>query len=125
MAWFEGCEGIPLVYSSADPEAVAELQRRHGQHNIAVGLETFFSNLARRLVYVGVRWLISAGGETSGAIVEGLGIKAFEIGAEIDPGVPALRAGPRLAVALKSGNFGSDDFSTKAAACLPHGSDHE
>ena len=125
VAWFAGCEGIPLVYSSADPETVAELQHRHGQHNIAVGLETFFANLARRLLDVGVHRLISAGGETSGAIVEGLGIKAFEIGPEIDPGVPALRAGPQLTIALKSGNFGSDDFFTKAAACLLHGSDHD
>ena len=113
VAWFAGCEGIPLVYSSADPETVAELQHRHGQHNIAVGLETFFANLARRLLDVGVHRLISAGGETSGAIVEGLGIKAFEIGPEIDPGVPALRAGPQLTIALKSGILAAMTFSPR------------
>ena len=62
--------------------------------------------------------MISAGGETSGAVVEGLWLDALGIGPEIDPGVPALRAGPDLVVALKSGNFGAVDFFEKADAIL-------
>jgi len=60
--------------------------------------------------------LIVAGGETSGAVVGALGIKALEIGPEIDPGVPWTRSkeGQGLVLALKSGNFGSPDFFLKA-----------
>ena len=68
----------------------------------------------------GVRRLVVAGGETSGAVVQGLGIKALQIGPQIDPGVPAcLSIGtPILALALKSGNFGMEDFFMKALDVL-------
>ena len=79
-------------------------------------MDTLFADTARILVAGGVRRLIVAGGETSGAIVGALGIAALAIGQEIDPGVPALiAAGPQpLALALKSGNFGAPDFFAKA-----------
>jgi 3-dehydrotetronate 4-kinase len=71
--------------------------------------------LAIALVAQGVTRLVVGGGETSGAVVQALGIKACTIGPEIDPGVPALSVeGQRLAIALKSGNFGADDFYAKA-----------
>lgn len=73
----------------------------------------------RQLSTRGVRRLITAGGETSGAVVSALGISSFEIGPEIDPGVPALKArGLDMALALKSGNFGSARFFEKAAGVL-------
>ena len=60
--------------------------------------------------------LIVAGGETSGAVVQALGARALAIGPEIDPGAPWTRVvdGPAIALALKSGNFGKDDFFTRA-----------
>jgi 3-dehydrotetronate 4-kinase len=86
---------------------------------LAGAIEALFAETARRLVAGGVTRLVSAGGETSGAVVEGLGIGALEIGPEIDPGVPAVKdAGRPLALALKSGNFGADDFFEKALAVL-------
>ena len=117
-AWAIAQTGLPLIYSSADPDDVAAAQARYGRARLADTLEQFFAELARRLVAGGVTRLITAGGETSGAIVEGLGLKALEIGPEIDPGVPALRAGPELVLALKSGNFGSEEFFSKAARML-------
>ena len=108
--------GVPLVYSSADPAEVAAAQARFGQDAVAAALESAFAALARALVARGVTRLITAGGETSGAVVEGLGLSALHIGPEIDPGVPLLRAGPALALALKSGNFGAPDFFARAAA---------
>ncbi len=74
----------------------------------------------RRLVGAGVKRLVVAGGETSGAVVSALGIRAFEVGPEIDPGVPALRTDstPSLGLALKSGNFGAPDFFDKALRAL-------
>jgi len=66
-----------------------------------------------------VRRLLSAGGETSGAVVSALSIPSFEIGPEIDPGVPALLASePSMTLALKSGNFGGPDFFARAARIL-------
>jgi uncharacterized protein YgbK (DUF1537 family) len=99
-----------LIYSSAPPEERTES---------AADIESAFAKIAREL---GGRYgrLIVAGGETSGAVVESLGIRAVEIGAAIDPGIPALRvvAGPHLNLALKSGNFGSLEFFEKALHAL-------
>ncbi|MCU0906362.1 MAG: four-carbon acid sugar kinase family protein [Rhodobacteraceae bacterium] len=116
--WLLDTDGLPLAYSSADPAVVARIQDRFGRAASAVALETFFAEVARRVVAGGVARLITAGGETSGAVVEGLGLSALAIGPEIDPGVPALRASPGLVLALKSGNFGTPDFFEKADRLL-------
>lgn len=116
--WAMAAEGIPLIYSSADPSVVKAVQARHGREASAAAIEGFFAELARALVAAGVTRLLPAGGETSGAVVEGLGLTTLEIGPEIDPGVPALRAGPDLVLALKSGNFGAEDYFAKAAKVL-------
>lgn len=116
--WCLAQEGLPLAYSSADPARVRAVQERHGKEKAAAALEGFFAELACCLVAGGVTRLISAGGETSGAVVEGLKLGTLEIGPEIDPGVPAMRAGPGLVIALKSGNFGAEDFFAKAARRL-------
>lgn len=79
-------------------------------------IEESLAEIASCLVASGVRRLVVAGGETSGAIVQKLGVKAVRISSLIEPGVPWIEtiAEPRLALALKSGNFGSDDFFLKA-----------
>lgn len=116
--WLLGSEGIPLVYSSADPAEVAGVQDMFGREISSSALEAFFAEVARLAVAGGATRVISAGGETSGAIIDGLHLGKLEIGPEIDPGVPALRAGPDLVVALKSGNFGAEDFFEKADRLL-------
>ena len=116
--WLLSQEGLPLAYSSADPKDVEAIQTRFGRERAASVLESCFSDVARLLVAAGVTRLITAGGETSGAVVEGLQLNRLEIGPEIDPGVPALRARLNLVIALKSGNFGATDFFAKAAAQL-------
>ena len=105
-----------LFYSSAEPERVAKIQRLLGQGHAASLVEQAFGRLSLELVRRGVRRLVVAGGETSGAVVQALGIEALAIGAQIDPGVPwTLSLGePRVALALKSGNFGAADFFGKA-----------
>ena len=77
------------------------------------------STLATRLISAGVTKLVVAGGETSGAVVSALNIQALEIGSEIDPGVPwtTARLESDLALALKSGNFGAENFSKKHFRC--------
>jgi uncharacterized protein YgbK (DUF1537 family) len=111
--------GVPLVYSSADPADVAAAQSLHGSEAVAAAFETIFGETARMLVAKGCRQLVCAGGETSGAIVTALGLRVLRIGPEIDPGVPALSADALgLRLVLKSGNFGSPDFFSKAAAMV-------
>jgi uncharacterized protein YgbK (DUF1537 family) len=117
-AWAVSQEGIPVIYSSADPDVVRQVQDTHGREASADAIEAFFAATARALVAAGVTRLITAGGETSGAVVEGLSLGELAIGPEIDPGVPALRAGEDLVLALKSGNFGAPDFFAKAAGIL-------
>ncbi|MEP9389463.1 3-oxo-tetronate kinase [Mesorhizobium sp. KR9-304] len=116
-AWVAAQDGAaPIVYSTADPVSVAGAQQSFGREEIAAKVEHFFAGLVRRLVDSGVRRVVVGGGETSGAVVEALGITNMSIGEEIDPGVPVLvaeRNGP-LGLALKSGNFGADDFFEKA-----------
>jgi uncharacterized protein YgbK (DUF1537 family) len=109
-----------LIYASADPEEVAATQARHGRERAGALVEAAFGHIARELVAAGWRRLVVAGGETSGAVVSSLGVRALRIGPEIDPGVPWTETldAPHLALALKSGNFGSRDFFAKALGML-------
>ncbi len=121
VEWVLAQSGLPLVYSSAEPDVVRAAQQRFGREVVAARLEVFMGETARRLADAGVTRIVSAGGETSGAVTTALGVEAMQIGAEIDPGVPALRVvGRPLALALKSGNFGAEDFFARAAAALGH-----
>ena len=109
----------PLVYSSAEPQAIIAAQNAFGKLEIAEIIEGFFQSLARILVERGVTQIIAAGGETSGAVVAGLSADVLSIGRKIAPGVPALRVDNRkLVLALKSGNFGDENFFEKAIKIL-------
>ena len=119
LSWAMQQSGLPLVYTSDDPEQVKAVQARFGGDLAAEAVENFFGALARQATEAGVTRLISAGGETSGAIVKALGADVLEIGPMIDPGVPALRVeGKNLILALKSGNFGAPDFFQKACTIM-------
>ena len=109
-----------LVHSSDEPARVAAVQQALGTEVATTRIEQTFGLLARALVERGVRRLVVAGGETSGAVVQALGVQALAIGPTIDPGVPwtATLNEPRLRLALKSGNFGSEDFFLRALAML-------
>lgn len=107
--------GPVLIASSASPEAVRALQARHGVERAGHAIEGALAQLASALVERGVRRLVVAGGETSGAVVDHLGLKAFRLGPEIAAGVPVLRtSGEPMLLALKSGNFGGRDFFGRA-----------
>ncbi len=108
-----------LVYATAEPAAVREVQSRLGAERAGALLEDVLATVAAGLVRAGVGQLIVAGGETSGACVQALGIAQLRIGAQIDPGVPWCYAeSARLHIALKSGNFGGVDFFTRAFDAL-------
>jgi len=110
-----------LVYSTGTPEQVKAVQDRLGREHAGTMVEETFGKIAKGLVAKGVRRLLVAGGETSGAVVSALGVEGLAIGPEIDPGVPwTFSIGePSLALALKSGNFGTPDFFTKAFRLQP------
>ena len=110
--------GPVLIASSSTPEQVAALQARHGRDAAGHAIEQALADIAEGLVKSGVRRLVVAGGETSGAVVDRLGIPGFLVGPEIAAGVPVLRAvgaahGDML-LALKSGNFGGPEFFSDA-----------
>jgi 3-dehydrotetronate 4-kinase len=113
LTWADACwrteAGLPLlVYSTAEPEKINPAH--------APVVEQAMAALARAFVKRGVGSLVVAGGETAGICVQALDIKQIQIGQQIDPGVPWCYAGDGLHIALKSGNFGSPDFFSKAFA---------
>jgi uncharacterized protein YgbK (DUF1537 family) len=111
----------PLIYASAEPDAVAANQARFGVAGAGERIEHFMAELAVLLARSGVTRFVVAGGETSGAVSTALGVSTQRIGPEIDPGVPWTLAETRhgrLALALKSGNFGADDFFAKSLGML-------
>jgi 3-dehydrotetronate 4-kinase len=112
--------GPVLVYSTAEPDRVREAQERLGRDRAGALVEEALAAVARGLVERGVGRLIVAGGETSGAVVNALGVGALRIGPEIVPGVPWTAAvGRPLSLALKSGNFGGPTFFLDAWSKLP------
>jgi 3-dehydrotetronate 4-kinase len=114
-------KGPVLVYSTAQPQDVKAVQGKLGVDAAGAMVERALAQIARGLVRLGVAQLVVAGGETSGACVQALGVAQLQIGPQIDPGVPWCHArvdGASLHLALKSGNFGSDDFFTKAFGML-------
>jgi len=126
----ENGEREPLLHSSADPATLADLQSRYGAESLADRLDALFGDLAREAVARGVRRVVVAGGETSGAVASALGRSfgngggvALRVGTEIDPGVPILviEGDAPVGLALKSGNFGSVDFFEKALSKMEHG----
>ena len=117
-------QGPVLIYSSATPDAVKAVQAQLGVQAAGDLVEHTLAAIARGLVGLGVRQLVVAGGETSGACVQALGINQMKIGPQIDPGVPWCHAQTDVALdgglhlTLKSGNFGTDDFFIKSFRCL-------
>ncbi|MCG8694385.1 MAG: four-carbon acid sugar kinase family protein [Minwuiales bacterium] len=114
-------KGPVLIYSTDQPDAVAAVQGKLGRDEAGALVEDAMAKIARGLADAGVRKLVVAGGETSGAVVQALGVTALRIGPEIDPGVPWTQSlgDPPIALALKSGNFGAPDFFVKALRMLP------
>ncbi|HZG35103.1 MAG TPA: 3-oxo-tetronate kinase [Gaiellaceae bacterium] len=109
-------EGPVLVYTSAEPDEVARVQQQVGAERAGAAAEALLGEVARRLVTGGARRIVVAGGETAGAVLQALGVRALTVGPEIAPGVPWMTSlgDPPLTLALKSGNFGGPDFFLEA-----------
>lgn len=104
-----------LIYTSDDPEKIEQVRRNMGPESATV-IENALGEIARLLIAQGFDKLIVAGGETSGAVVRSISLRALEVGPEIAPGVPWMYSAdhPKVAIALKSGNFGGDRFFLSA-----------
>jgi 3-dehydrotetronate 4-kinase len=126
LTWAEDrlIDGSVLIYATAEPAAVSAIQTNLGVEKAGEMVEHALASIARGLVEMGVQQLIVAGGETSGACVQALGITRMRIGPQIAPGVPWCHApsiytgNDGLHIALKSGNFGAIDFFTSAFRVL-------
>jgi 3-dehydrotetronate 4-kinase len=124
LAWASArlADGPILIASSSTPDEVARLQARHGREAAGHAIEQAMADIAESLVLSGVRRLVVAGGETSGAVVDRLRVPGFLVGAEIAAGVPVLRSvggnSGEMLLALKSGNFGGPRFFSDALALM-------
>ncbi|WP_268798403.1 3-oxo-tetronate kinase [Pseudomonas huanghezhanensis] len=112
-----------LIYATSSPDEVKAVQQKLGVERAGALVEDALGQIANGLLQAGVRRFVVAGGETSGAVVQALGVQLLKIGAQIDPGVPATQStgAQPLAMALKSGNFGGRDFFDKALKQLAGG----
>ncbi len=125
LDWHAQQKDTCLMYATSPPEEVAALQKEFGANSLGEKIEHCFAEIAKGLIAQQVRRFVVAGGETSGAVVNALGVQSLKIGETIDPGVPwtsgqvgkpLLDASAPVLLALKSGNFGTEDFFAKALA---------
>lgn len=116
IAFARDAEQTVLIYATSTPDEVKAVQQKLGAERAGAMVEDALGQIAKGLLDAGVRRFVVAGGETSGAVVQALGVQLLKIGAQIDPGVPATVSDGEqpLALALKSGNFGARDFFAKA-----------
>ena len=104
-----------MVYATQPPQIIALIQKHYGAEFVSEKIETFFASLAQCLAGAGFNKFIVAGGETSGAVTQGLNIEGMIIGEPVAPGVPWTQVLDKQQwVILKSGNFGNPDFFLKA-----------
>ena len=118
ISWYdEHKDKNPLIYATASADEVSSSQNKLGKHEASVLVEKTLAKLAVHAFNQGIRCFVIAGGETSGSVVNALGVEQMKIGTEIAPGVPwtyAERDNQAIALTLKSGNFGGDNFFTDA-----------
>lgn len=122
-AWVEQHAGetlAPLLYATAEPEQLQQTQRQYGTETASLAVEALFADVVEQLQQRGFSRFIVAGGETSGVVTQALGIRGFHIGPCISPGVPWVRAIEQsVSLALKSGNFGDENFFARAQTEFP------
>lgn len=120
VAEHQGDALAPLLFATAEPKTLQQIQQRYGVRQSSEAIEQLFATVARKLKHRGWQRFIVAGGETSGVVVQALNIDSFHIGPVISPGVPWVRAVEQpVSLALKSGNFGDENFFARAQLEFP------
>ncbi len=120
LRWLDAqaLEAPKLVAATAEPVELNKVQKALGVSEAGERVERALAHIARYALQRGVRKIVVAGGETSGAITTELGVSNLLVGPEIAPGVPWTfarvatgdDASTTVALALKSGNFGKETF---------------
>lgn len=123
LAWLaeQDLTQAPLIYATAEPSQVAEVQNKLGRAKAGEIVEQALAAFAVAARDLGAGRIVVAGGETSGAVTQALGVTRLDVGFEIAPGVPwtfAQSDGKLIALALKSGNFGGPAFFDDALNAL-------
>jgi uncharacterized protein YgbK (DUF1537 family) len=121
LDWLAGQSGAPLIYATAAPDVVRAAQDALGRDKAGAVVEDALGRIACAARDSGTRRIVVAGGESAGAVTQALGVTRLDIGPEIAPGVPwcaATSDGQTVALALKSGNFGTEDFFAIALEML-------
>ncbi|MEC9196919.1 MAG: 3-oxo-tetronate kinase [Pseudomonadota bacterium] len=123
LAWLakQDLTAAPMFYATAQPETVRKAQEAFGVAEVGAMIEDALAELAHAALTAGVRRFVVAGGETSGAVTKALGVTQLDIGQEIAPGVPwtyCEAEGHKIALTLKSGNFGKEGFFADALNLL-------
>lgn len=105
-----------LVYSAAVEQDIRELACAATFRQESKLIEACMADLSVMARDSGFDCIITAGGETSGAVTLRLGYHSYHIQDVIAPGVPELIPAehPDMKLILKSGNFGDESFFMKA-----------
>ena len=128
LAWYDSLPAnvVPLIYSSLPPKGLKEVQKALGADEASSLFENALGRIAAGLVQRGVKRLVTAGGETSGAIIDALRLTSAEVDDELAIGVPWIYSRERnIRLALKSGNFGDVDLFRNLAATHDEGANDE
>lgn len=114
--------GPVSIATSAGPEQVSAAQARFGRQGAAAFAEAILGRLAVELHGRGVRRFLVAGGETSGTVVEQLGIDRLRISAYKGPGIAraTTEEGETVALSLKSGKLGPPDMLLPTLESMRH-----
>ena len=108
-------ELAPMVYATRSVEQLEENRKRFADVDLAKIIEQSFGTLTKLLARAGTQTFIVGGGETSGMVATTLGVDAYLIGPQIDPGVSWVQSLDGVyELVFKSGNFGSVEFLRKA-----------
>ncbi|WP_426034029.1 four-carbon acid sugar kinase family protein [Cypionkella sp. TWP1-2-1b2] len=122
LAWAAPLIGAqPFAISTAtDPAGVDRAQAVLGAAGAAQRAEHLLGGIAKGLVVQGVRRLVVAGGETSGAVVTALGITRVRVFPEgpLGTGFCVTETAPKLSLYLKPGKLGADDILLRAITAM-------
>lgn len=123
LTWLDqqSADSVPMICATAEPDQVRKAQAELGKDEAGRLVEEALADCALHAFSSGFRRFVVTGGETSGAVTTRLDVDRLDVGEEIAPGVPwcfSRRDGESIALALKSGNFGSETFFAQALDML-------
>jgi uncharacterized protein YgbK (DUF1537 family) len=110
--------GSIAIATATTPAAIEAAQKKFGRRGAGRRIEKLLGDIAADLHREGIRRFVVAGGETSGAIVEALNVRALDISPYYGPGTArAVSCGADpISFHLKPGKLGTVDMLDKVTA---------